>query len=839
MAIDKLNIPNKTDNAAKKKMVQSNTIGANETLLANEVNALVAKTNELVDATNNFTAITGFNFKENKSTYTELASIVDPQKDDAYGVLADGLIYIYNGTSWPTEGNGLDLKLRPTGNVAEGVQEAVSGGEVYDELSNFSKSSFFEKIATDNTTLYNTIDDLIVYDDVSPLYLYLSNKTATTIDVALLFFNESNVRTIYASMTYDFTIDKRQSFVYALVNRRGFIKFKKDALSILVNSNPDLNQRKNNKLSSLCYINNNNNLNRLSNGIMQPTFDKRFSVLDTAIKSIRISSVYNIQEAYFFRLSYGTNNLLKIAIKYKIDNAEYTIDRDVSSFPNYDFNANISDDKINVSITLDLTEIGNPLTFGTVGNDVNFDLLGIDKKNYYKSEILNAKKSVINICSTDYNLLDADYIGNDEEGINNFIQSLDFSKKTTLIFNGNFNVSKGILKPCNFNFNGYNATLRMRNDLLLNYEKCIQFDKTIIDSNGDVNQNNTFIKGFTLDGNMANNTTYNTLYGCGLSPEIFGNDLVNYSDVKYVTNLVLEDIKAKNFKRSGVVAGEGWAGKNIQVENSEKDHGFYAVGGGNIFFENITFKGYFERGALSIAGNNKLYQKFKSDNIIIRNVFFNECTGGPHIEVRGKFDNTLYPCNNVLIDGVKMINSTALGVIPISIGNINTIDPTPSNFEGFAKNIELRNIYIDINSANTLFNILRAQVKLSGTILLRKGRIDRPMFRIAGCGDAILNQINFSGLNIIFKNTLTNYPVFGLYNDTTTNLNINGFNINGMTVASPTNDFYLFDLNDKGSESNSFTVKNLTMNNVVANPLSVMNPSISEKIIFIDENKIN
>src|SRR5690606_22929654 len=132
MAIQKLNIPNKTDNAAKKKMVQSNTIGANETLLANEVNALVAKTNELVDATNNFTAITGFNFKENKATYADLASIVDPQKDDAYGVLADGLIYIYNGTSWPTEGNGLDLKLRPTGTVAEGVQEAVSGGEVYD-----------------------------------------------------------------------------------------------------------------------------------------------------------------------------------------------------------------------------------------------------------------------------------------------------------------------------------------------------------------------------------------------------------------------------------------------------------------------------------------------------------------------------------------------------------------------------------------------------------------------------------------------------------------------------------------------------------------------------------
>lgn len=49
MAIQKLNIPHKVDNAAKKKMVASNDIGKNETLIAEEVNLMVEKVNEIID----------------------------------------------------------------------------------------------------------------------------------------------------------------------------------------------------------------------------------------------------------------------------------------------------------------------------------------------------------------------------------------------------------------------------------------------------------------------------------------------------------------------------------------------------------------------------------------------------------------------------------------------------------------------------------------------------------------------------------------------------------------------------------------------------------------------
>lgn len=137
MAINKLNIPNKTDNAAKKKMVQSNTIGANETLLANEVNALVAKTNELVDAYNFGAPITAFNFKTNVPTYADLP-LVGNEVNDGYGVIADGLVYVWNGTAFPPDGDGMNVGLKPAENskVDENNLLAVSGKNTFNGISN-------------------------------------------------------------------------------------------------------------------------------------------------------------------------------------------------------------------------------------------------------------------------------------------------------------------------------------------------------------------------------------------------------------------------------------------------------------------------------------------------------------------------------------------------------------------------------------------------------------------------------------------------------------------------------------------------------------------------------
>lgn len=129
MSIEKLNIQAKVDNAAKKKMVQSNEIGVNETLMANEVNALVTKTNELVDAYNFGAPITAFNFKTNVPTYADLPTEGN-EINDGYGVIEDGLVYVWNGTAFPDKGNGINLGLQPIGKVKKGNVFGVSGNEV-------------------------------------------------------------------------------------------------------------------------------------------------------------------------------------------------------------------------------------------------------------------------------------------------------------------------------------------------------------------------------------------------------------------------------------------------------------------------------------------------------------------------------------------------------------------------------------------------------------------------------------------------------------------------------------------------------------------------------------
>lgn len=90
--------------------------------------------NKIDEKINQVEKITGFNQKGNVATYADLATIENPQLNDAYGVIADGLTYVYNGNSFPTEGNGMDLRIKPDGVVEEGNTQAVSGGEVYDKV---------------------------------------------------------------------------------------------------------------------------------------------------------------------------------------------------------------------------------------------------------------------------------------------------------------------------------------------------------------------------------------------------------------------------------------------------------------------------------------------------------------------------------------------------------------------------------------------------------------------------------------------------------------------------------------------------------------------------------
>src|SRR5690606_11399741 len=77
--------------------------------------------------------------------------------NDGYGVIADGLVYVWNGTAFQSQRQGMDLGLKPDENskVEEGNPMAVSGGEVFDYVNDQKAellylNSFFNSRADNN-----------------------------------------------------------------------------------------------------------------------------------------------------------------------------------------------------------------------------------------------------------------------------------------------------------------------------------------------------------------------------------------------------------------------------------------------------------------------------------------------------------------------------------------------------------------------------------------------------------------------------------------------------------------------------------------------------------------
>lgn len=70
-------------------------------------------------------------YKGTVDNYAELAGLTELENGDAYVNAEDGLVYVWNGTSFPADGDGLDVSMKPIGEVEDGNAFAVSGGEVY------------------------------------------------------------------------------------------------------------------------------------------------------------------------------------------------------------------------------------------------------------------------------------------------------------------------------------------------------------------------------------------------------------------------------------------------------------------------------------------------------------------------------------------------------------------------------------------------------------------------------------------------------------------------------------------------------------------------------------
>lgn len=85
---------------------------------------------ELEQVVSNLQQLDFVDYKGTVDNYADLAGLTELENGDAYVNAEDGLVYVWNGTSFPAEGDGMDVSMKPIGVVEEGNPFAVSGNEV-------------------------------------------------------------------------------------------------------------------------------------------------------------------------------------------------------------------------------------------------------------------------------------------------------------------------------------------------------------------------------------------------------------------------------------------------------------------------------------------------------------------------------------------------------------------------------------------------------------------------------------------------------------------------------------------------------------------------------------
>lgn len=622
------------------------------------------------------------------------------------------------------------------------------------------------------------------------------------------------------------------------------------------------------------------NLNKDISDILIEGYDTSIPAINqvnTSIKKLEIyldTDIENLRFHRFAQYAVGSRYMVNIRGERVSDGQMIQFAYDTQNgdpFPediaNHELALNIfgstSDESI-LYISIDWTGVGTPIT--SIQGSPTYAQTGIRDSYIITKKNVEALKSLFGgggstpgamglqstlgtavVASTDapqffqdianeLSLSGAGIVSDSEAEINVFLDSLlSATQNYAVVFYGNFTNSLGFNKHPNVSFDCYFAKQKMGAGLGQNYRCCIRPTNGGVPSSVSylIDHKGTYIKGCYLDGNESENPTYYNVEASGIIHAIVNNLATN--DVQYAINIVVEDVCTKNFIRDGIIAGKGWKLKNITCENSREDHGLYLSGWEDTTAENITFKGTFSKGALAIAGNDLAYQKNRPTNGRFRNFSFIECGGGPMIDIRGHFPTTLYPCNAVSIDGVYIKNTSTYGLRMITIGE--TIDPGTYTAKDYSQGISITNLYAEVNLYNSMFLISRAGVKIGGKIVITGYRPDRPLFLLKGAGDEVLNALDLSDLNIDFRATnAADYKIFAFDNEVTPVKSINGLNISGLTIKGLSN-YYLFGLWNPALAA-GFTVKNLSMDNVIGTPLAVVPPAEASKITFITENKV-
>jgi hypothetical protein len=418
-----------------------------------------------------------------------------------------------------------------------------------------------------------------------------------------------------------------------------------------------------------------------------------------------------------------------------------------------------------------------------------------------------------------------------DTGINNFLDGF-MNTAATIRFYGTIRTSKGIHKHPKHNLLGYDCTLKMGDNLGTSYVSNVfpTSGGVPFSTSKMISHNYTFVRGFTFDGNSANNMnagvySYKSIYGGAISHEIYNQEISPFSETQLTTDIVLEDIKAVNTLR-GIIMGNGWIGRNLRIGDAFEDHALYIAGSNRAIAENVHITGTHKKGAIAISSMS-YDEGTRVRNVRLRNIMLDECNPveGPYLDIRGHFSTSFnnQSLDDIFIDGffLKKKDTLSPSVLAIKIGTHSGVEVS----KDFPTNIHLKNFVTDIRLNNSLFVINNANVTMeNASIRLPDYRADKPLFRLQS-SDAMFKPFNFDNLKISFDiaQKAAEYTLFGLDNSSTAHSVINGLNINDLTVKGISN-YHLFGLIDTNS-TNVVTLKNLSGERIIASPLATIKPS--------------
>lgn len=433
-----------------------------------------------------------------------------------------------------------------------------------------------------------------------------------------------------------------------------------------------------------------------------------------------------------------------------------------------------------------------------------------------------------------------------DSGINTFIDSF-MNTERTIYFFGTIRTSEGIHKHPKHNLVGYDCVLKMGDNLGDEYISCIRPTSGGVPfstANQVISHNNTFVKGFTFDGNCENNKEGDVykahpIYGATICGEWYHNESYPYDQTQSMSDIVLEDIKAIETMR-GIIVGIGWKCRNLYIGRAVTDHALYLAGADGAIVDNCYCTGRHLNGAIAISGQSWIADR-KVKNIHLKNITLDECNGinGSLLDIRGHFstwgnNRTL---DDVFIDGLFINKRKNFQEnVAITIGTHASGEHGDYTLEDYPANIHINNLVADIKLYNSFMRISNARVNIENSVIrVTNYRYDRGLFQLQS-RDIIKKAFDLSGFTIISETTEDaehSWTIFAIDNGYESHKYIHGLNLDDLYIEGFSN-YYLFHVTDVVNTT-YVRINDVSSERIVATPLGTVNPA-SDRILFVTDD---